>query len=248
MNETGAKNSEKVGLFQIVVLILSIVVLGALGADTAFKLPNEISSLLKTLDTLVCVILLIDFGIRFYKAESKLVFLKWGWIDLIASIPNVPILRVGRFVRILRIIRLLRAIRATHKISSLLLKDKIKTGVASALLSAFLLVMFCSVGILICEQQNPDANIKTAGDAIWWSVSTLTTVGYGDVYPTTGEGRIVAMILMISGIGLFGMFSGLAASFFFGSRQHTIVHEENKILARLEKLEEKIDQIKRNQS
>src|SRR5450755_1699595 len=105
MKEPGATNSEKVGLFQIVVLILSIVVLGALGADTVFEPPKEISDVLQTLDTLVCVLLLTDFGIRFYKAESKLAFLKWGWIDLIASIPNVPILRVGRFVRILRIIR-----------------------------------------------------------------------------------------------------------------------------------------------
>ena len=89
--------------------------------------------------------------------------------------------------------------------------------------------------------------MAAAGDAIWWSVTTITTVGYGDKYPVTAEGRIVAMILMIAGIGLFGIFSGLAASFFLGSRQHTIVHEENKILARLEKLEEKIDQLKRNQ-
>lgn len=247
MKNADATNSEKVGLFQIVILILSIVVLGALGADTVFQLPKEISGILQTLDTLVCVILLIDFGIRFYKAESKPAFLKWGWIDLIASIPNLPILRVGRFVRILRIIRLLRAIRATHKISSLLLKDKIKTGAASILLSAFLLVMFCSVAILICEQQNPNANIKTEGDAIWWSVSTITTVGYGDVYPTTGEGRFVAAILMFSGIGLFGLLSGLAASYFVGPKQQSIVHEENKLLTRLEKLEEKIDQLKRSQ-
>jgi|GEM_PF-1532987 len=126
MNETGAKNSEKVGLFQIVVLILSIIVLGALGADAAFKLPKEVSDILQTLDTLVCILLLTDFVIRFYKAESKLAFMKWGWIDLIASIPNIPILRVGRFVRILRIIRLLRAIRATHKVSSILLKSKLQ--------------------------------------------------------------------------------------------------------------------------
>lgn len=249
MNETGAKNSEKVGLFQIVVLILSIVVLGAIGADTVFKLPKEISNVLQTLDMLVCIVLLTDFGIRFYKAESKLtfLFLKWGWIDLIASIPNCPILRVGRLVRILRVIRLLRAIRATHKITSLLLKNQLQTGVASVILTAFLLVMFCSIGILICEQQNPDANIKTAGDAIWWSVTTITTVGYGDKYPITTEGRIVAMILMITGIGLFGILSGLAAAFFVGSKQQGIVHEENKILARLEKLEEKIDRLKREQ-
>jgi voltage-gated potassium channel len=244
MNEAGATNSEKVGLFQIVVLLLSIVVLGALVVDTIFKLPKEISDLLQTFDTLVCVFLITDFGIRFYKAQSKLAFLKWGWIDLVASIPNLPILRVGRLVRILRIIRLLRAIRATHKITSLLLKNKLQTGFASVVLTAFLLVMFCAIGILICEQQDPNANIKTAGDAIWWSVTTISTVGYGDKYPVTAEGRIVAMILMISGMGLFGIFSGLSASFFLGSRQQTIVHEENKILARLEKLDEKIDRLK----
>ena len=78
MNGTDAKNSEKVGLFQIVILILSIVVLGALGVDTVFKLPKEVSDILQTLDTLVCVLLLADFGFRLYKAESKLAFLKWG--------------------------------------------------------------------------------------------------------------------------------------------------------------------------
>jgi voltage-gated potassium channel len=70
---------------------------------------------------------------------------------------------------------------------------------------------------------------------------------YGDVYPVTAEGRILAMVLMISGIGLFGILSGLAASFFVGPKQRSIVYEENKILARLEKLEEKIDQLRRDQ-
>jgi len=246
MNGTIGKHSDKVGLFQIIVLLLSIIVLGALGADTIFKLPKEITDILQTLDTLVCILLLTDFGVRFHKAESKLSFLKWGWIDLIASIPNVPFLRIGRLVRVLRVIRLLRAIRATQKVSSVLLKNKFQTGFASVVLTSFLLVMFCSVGILVCEQDEPTANIKTAGDAIWWSVSTITTVGYGDVYPVTGEGRILAMFLMVSGIGLFGILSGLAASFFVGPKQQSIVHEENKILTRLEKLEEKIDQLRRN--
>jgi voltage-gated potassium channel len=246
MKGTGATNSENVGLFQIVILFLSIIVLGALGADAAFKLPKQVSDILQTLDTLVCVLLLVDFGVRFYRAESKLAFLKWGWIDLLASIPNVPFLRVGRLIRILRVIRLLRAIRASQKISSVLLKNRFHTGVTSVVLTSFLLVMFCSIGILICEQSDPEANIKTAGDAIWWSVSTITTVGYGDTYPVTAEGRILAMVLMVSGIGLFGILSGIAASFFVGSKQQSIVHEEDKILARLEKLEEKIDQLKRN--
>jgi voltage-gated potassium channel len=146
MNETGAKHSEHVGPFQFVVLILSVVVLGALGADTIFKFPQSVSNILQVLDTVVCVLLLVDFGIRFHRSPSKLAFMKWGWIDLLASIPYIPWLRAGRILRILRVIRLLRAIRATQKISSLFLHNKLQTGVASVGLSAFLLIVFCSIG------------------------------------------------------------------------------------------------------
>ena len=107
------------------------------------------------------------------------------------------------------------------------------------LLTSFLLVMFCSIGILICEQSDPHANIKTAGNVIWWSMSTITTFGYGDVYPVTAEGRILAMVLMVSGIGLFGNLSGIAAYFFVGSKQEGIVHEENKILTGLKSSKKK---------
>ena len=236
MSEMPSGGHEKIGIFQIIILVLSVVVLGAIGADTFLKPSKEVSSILQTLDNSVCVLLLVDFVVRFWRAESKLGFLKWGWIDLIASIPNIPAFRVGRFVRILRVIRLLRAIRATQKISSVLLENKFKTGVASVVVTSFLLIVFCSIGILICEQQAPDANIKTAGDAIWWTMSTITTVGYGDVYPVTPEGRVVAVILMVSGIGLFGILSGMAASFFVGKDKTHIIQEESKILARLEKL------------
>src|SRR5579863_5894859 len=179
MNETGSEHSEHIGLFQIVVLILSIVVLGALGADTVFSFPASISNLLQILDAAVCVLLLVDFCIRFYRAPSKRAFLKWGWIDLVASIPYLPWLRAGRLIRVLRVIRLLRAIRASQKIGHLFLKNKIHTGTTSVALTAFLLIIFCSVGVLICEQHSPNANILTAEDAIWWSVTTITTVGYG---------------------------------------------------------------------
>jgi voltage-gated potassium channel len=240
-------NHEQIGLFQLVVLILSVVVLGAIFADTAFKLPVEISNVLQTVDTLVCILLLCDFGVRFYRAKSKLAFMKWGWIDLIASIPNLPIFRLGRLVRILRVIRLLRTIRATHKITSIILRDKIQSGFASIILTSFLLVMFASIGILVCEQQEPTANIKTAGDAVWWSVATITTVGYGDKYPVTAEGRVLAMILMVCGAGMFGMVSGLVASSFIGVNKDK-VDEKTEIIERLKNLEAKIDALNRKSS
>ena len=243
--------SGEVGVFQIVILVLSVLVLGALVADTAFRLPRAVSGVLRAIDTLVCVVFLADFSFRFGRAESKLAFLKWGWIDLVASIPNpggVPFLshlRWGRVVRLFRIIRLIRALRATHQVTALLLKNIFQTGVASIVLASILLFIFSSVGILICEQHEAQANIKTANDAVWWSVNTMTTVGCPDKYPVSIEGRVLAMVVMIAGVGLFGGLSGLAASFFIGAKQKGIVTEENKILARLEQLEQKIDRLKR---
>lgn len=236
---------EEVGIFQILILVLSLIVLGALIADAVFRLPPEISEVLQIVDTGVCLVFLFDFVVRFRKAKSKLEFMRWGWIDLISSIPNISILRWGRLVRVLRIVQLIRALRATHRVTAVLLKDKIQTGVASVILVSVLLLIFSSLGILICEKSDPQANIKTANDAIWWSVTTLTTVGYGDKYPVTTEGRLLAMVTMISGMGLFGGLSGLAASFFIGTKEKGIVAEENRILARLERLEQKIDRLKR---
>ena len=244
MQSDAADNHEEIGVYQIVILILSFIVLGMLVADAAFNLPPEISGVLRKLDTLVCIVFLVDVCVRFYRAKSKLAFLKWGWIDVIASIPNLPVLRWGRLVRVLRIIRLIRALRATHKITALVLKSKFQAGVASVVLTSILLVIFAALGILICEQPDPQANIKTADDAMSWGVATITTVGSADKYPVTTEGRFLAMVVMISGMGLFGGLGGLAASFFIGTKEKTIVAEENKILARLEKLEEKIDRLK----
>jgi len=247
MSNADGKPAERVGLFQIVVLVLSVIVLAALGADMVFTFPPGVSNILQTLDTAVCILLLIDFCIRFCQAPSKLGFLKWGWIDLLASIPNIPCLRVGRLVRILRVIRLLRAIRTTQKLSTLMFKNKAQTGVASVLLTAFLLIIFCSVAELMCEQQSSTANIKTAGDAIWWSVTTVTTVGYGDKYPVTMGGRVVAMVLMVSGIGLFGTLSGVAATYFLHSKQEQNSGDPQKeeILARLRAIEDKLDRLNR---
>jgi voltage-gated potassium channel len=67
--------------------------------------------------------------------------------------------------------------------------------------------------MLSSEKDVKDSNIKTTSDALWWGIATMTTAGYGDKYPVTYEGRIVASILMISGVGLFGTFTGLVSAF-----------------------------------
>jgi voltage-gated potassium channel len=198
-----------------------------------------VSTIIQILDTIVCVLFFTDFLIRFRRAESKKEFMKWGWIDLIASIPNVDILRFGRMVRVLRIIRLLRGLRVGHRVVSIILQNKPKSAFASVMLTTILLITFSSIAILIAELGRPEANIKSADDAIWWSVTTITTVGYGDRYPVSMEGRVIAMVLMMSGVGLFGTLSGLVASFFLGAREEESA-ELKLILARLQELDERL--------
>ena len=141
--------------------------------------------------------------------------MKWGWIDLLASIPEIEALRWGRLFRIFRILRIFLLARSLKEFISGLFKNRTEGGVASVFLITFLVIIFSSVAILFAER-TPDAIITTAGDAVWWSITTITTVGYGDKYPVTHEGRFIAGLLMITGAGLFGTLSGVIASFFLG--------------------------------
>jgi voltage-gated potassium channel len=229
---------DKLSVFQLALLLLSIVVLAGLVLDAVAPISKPVSNILQMLDSVACGLFFLDFLVRFKRAQSKVAFMRWGWIDLIACIPNIDILRAGRMVRILRVIRLLREVRVGQRVVSLILPNKPKSALTSILLTSILLVTFSSVAILITEDR-PGSNIKTAEDAVWWSVSTMTTVGYGDKYPTTTEGRIVAMALMLSGVGLFGALSGLVASFFLGQREN-VSSELKNILARLEALDQKL--------
>ncbi len=235
MNESQAGVAPRVGAFQVALLAFTMVILLALVADTVLTLPKEVSELIHIADTFACAVFFVDFCIRFYQAKSKRAFMKWGWIDLIACIPNLEVLRYGRLVRVLRIVRLLRGVRSVQRALALLFQRRLEGSAASMALTAFLLVAFASVSILICERHG-DANIKTAEDAVWWSVSTFTTVGYGDKYPVTSEGRVLGMILMVAGVGMFGGLSGLAASFFLGGAERRSA-ETKEILAKLEQLQ-----------
>lgn len=197
----------------IIAIILSVYVLLIFIIQTIFTLPTEVIKVLDFIDNIICVFFLFDFFIRFYKAENKLQFLKWGWIDLISSIPTFDALRFGRLLRLIRLIRILRAFRSTKHIINHIYKKKSKGAFTTVSVIAILTLIFSSISILQFEDA-PNSNIKTAEDAIWWACSTISTVGYGDKYPVTTEGRIVGVILMIVGGGLFATMSGFFASWF----------------------------------
>lgn len=203
----------KVRFLDILIIFLSIYLLGALLVDVFFQLPEEISSLLQIFDFVICAVFFLDFSIRFYQAGNKLEFMKWGWIDLVASIPMVDFLRMGRLVRVIRILRIIKAFKNIKAFMDSFFVNKAEGTINSALIVACMMVIFSSILILQVEK-DPTSNITTAGDALWWAFVTITTVGYGDLYPVTLEGRLVAVILMTTGVGLFGTFTAFVASWF----------------------------------
>jgi voltage-gated potassium channel len=155
----------------------------------------------------------------------------------------VPMLRPLRIVRSVRILRLLRLSRLTAVAG--VGAEKSKKSLHSRATNYVLFVMgtlivMSSVAVLDLERDSKAANIKSIGDALWWAVSTVTTVGYGDRYPVTAGGRAVAVILMIGGIALLGVITAAIAAYFVEQNRGRAEasNPEVEILARLKAIEE----------
>jgi voltage-gated potassium channel len=204
--------------YQLFMLALCVFALIALAVDRLFKLPPDVDRLIQYADFAVCLLFLADFVHSFATAPNrKRYFFTWGWIDLLSSIPAVDVLRIGRAARVMRIFRVLRGVKATRILSSAVLERRAEGAFLAASLVSLLILLLASVSILSFEDV-PEANIKGPEDALWWAVVTMTTVGYGDRYPVTSEGRLVGGLLMIVGVGLFGAFSGFVASWFLAPK------------------------------
>jgi voltage-gated potassium channel len=215
----------RINFLDLLIMILSIYVLGAMIAETFFTLPHETARVLAMLDNVICGCFLLDFIVRFVKAENKLKFMKWGWIDLLASIPAVGVLRGFRIIRVVRILRMFRSVRHLVKF---IFKNRTHGTFTTVALLSVLLIIFSSIAILQFEVA-PNSNIKTAEDALWWTYVTITTVGYGDKFPVTTGGRILAAVLMTAGVGLFGTFTGLISSWFMEDRKSKKKSAEKEI-------------------
>ena len=143
----------------------------------------------------------IDFLTRFGLARRKHGFLRAHWFDLAVLI--LP------FLRPLRALRLINALRVINRRAAAWTRGSLAVYVGA---TTVLLVLTGALAVLDAERGRAGSTIENYPEALWWAIATITTVGYGDFYPTTFEGRTVAVALMIGGIGLIGFVTGSLAT------------------------------------
>jgi voltage-gated potassium channel len=150
-----------------------------------------------------------EFATRFLAAKDRSAYLRGHWIDLVALVPTVRGLRV---LRLLRLLRLVRAFSGVYRALNDLDRIANHRGLARLIIVWLAVMVVCSVGYYLAEN-GVSQWVNSPLDALWWGIVTLSTVGYGDVYPVTPEGKIFASLLMILGIGLFGAITATMASY-----------------------------------
>ncbi len=203
--------------YNAVILLVSLIAIGMLAVGVVVELTPTTRSLLAYVDLAVCAVFMIDFCISLVRAPNRWQYLlTWGWIDLLSSIPALGLLRWGRAARVVRILRVIRGIKAARFLAAIVFHNRARNALLAGSFVAVVVVFLSSFAILQFESHN-EGNITSAEDAIWWALCTVTTVGYGDLYPVTWEGRVVAFILMVTGASSFGALSGLIAGSFVQS-------------------------------
>jgi voltage-gated potassium channel len=169
-------------------------------------------------DFVLCIFFFYDFLRHLWRAPSKLRYLfGWGIVDLVSSMPFVLEVRWLRFARVLRFLMLLRAIRLLWESAKVDRRSIVMAGATFFIQTLFITI--CIV-VLQVEHDAPDGKIRSASDVLWWAMTTVTTVGYGDMYPVTTTGRIAGAILMISGIGYLATVLGVFAQAFVPKHHH----------------------------
>jgi voltage-gated potassium channel len=183
---------------------------------------------------------------KLWLAPDRRRYVRGAWFDLIIILLSPPFLVPDAMqgARALRVLRLLRFVRAAA-VAAIGLREAAKglrhRSFHYVVLATAVVVGVGAIGIFAVER-GQNNNIQSVGDALWWAIVTTTTVGYGDVSPVTGEGRFIAVGLMVVGIGFIGVFTATVTSFFLTPDRTS---EQNSVEERLARIEDKLDELMR---
>lgn len=223
----------------IPMLVLSLAIIPLLLIPLIWDISAGLETTFLALDWFIWAAFVVEYGVRLWLAPAKWDFVKRNKIDLLVIVlPFLRPLRVMRSARALRVLRAARVVafvgRGFDAATDVLTRHKLHYAIAVTAAVVF-------GGALLVEtfeRGAPAANITSLPDALWYAITTVTTVGYGDRFPTTPAGRGVGVVLMVVGIALFGFLAGSLATFFLERREEQEVDPKlDEIAQRLERIE-----------
>ncbi|MEE3088167.1 MAG: ion transporter [Actinomycetota bacterium] len=184
-----------------------------------FLRDPSLGAVLALVNFVLIIFFIADFLARLVKSPSKSEYFlrQYGWADFLSCLPFSQT-NVFRLFRLIKVYRLLRDF-GIRKIKDAVTKDRADTALFILLFVTILMLEFGSLGMLAIESQSSVSNITTAPDALWYMVVTLSTVGYGDQYPVTTQGRVLGAFVILTGVGIFGTLTGYLANFFLAPQK-----------------------------
>jgi voltage-gated potassium channel len=226
--------------FDIVLLVLSLYVVVELYLGTVIDYSPAMTEFTFYADLVICAIFLLDFFIGLFKADDKLLFIKYHWIDFVSSIPMVGALRVGRLVKVFRILRVVRSAKYMFKFFNA--KDSFSSLKNMIILTIVIIVLF-AFSIYHSEHMiNPQ--ISTIGDALWWTTITTISVGFlQDISPISIEGKFISVVLLLLGMIIFSTLIGSITDFFI--EDEDINKNVNELSDKVDDLNGKMDSMNR---
>lgn len=194
-------------------------------------LPHWLRSLCWWATWITWLMFVLDFFVRIVLAENRRSYVLRHWLDVIVIV--LPMLRPLRLLRLIPLLTVInrRAVRRLH--------GQVATYVVGG---AILVAFVAALAELSAERHAHGANIVNFGDAMWWAITTMTTVGYGDTYPVTTVGRVVGAVVMVAGVALLGTVTATFASWLV-DRVAVQRSTEEDTAAKLRTLEDKLDRL-----
>lgn len=217
------KNKKAELIYDITAGFMAVLAVLVVMMEFSYSLTAKQSYYIYIIDNIIYCIFVLDYLIRFILSKNKKKFLKSNIVDLIAILPfgMFSSFKYGRTLKLIRVgTYLLRLIDNVKEIV-------FTNNFIYALGTTITITIAGSIGIYFLEVRS-NGNINTYGDALWWSIVTVSTVGYGDISIVTGLGRIIACILMITGVGFLSMLTSTMSSFFFNRYSRSLLINNSK--------------------
>ncbi|WP_162625881.1 potassium channel family protein [Aeromonas bivalvium] len=236
----------------LLMAILSLVSVALVSVRWLELASPQTLQLFYDIDSLICYFFLAHFAYGWWRAPDRWTYLKGNWFYLPGSLPMVEQLRWARLIQLWRVYQLLRD---RPDLLAMFRHERNETRLSGILFLFFLLLGVGSGAMYWVESGQPGSQIETPYDAFWWTLVTLSTVGYGDLVPKTEQGRFLASLLILFGVGLYAAISGFMASLFLqpgagqkeeALRYQQLTEQQAQILAQLQQLRDEIRQLKRD--